>query len=236
MPESSTSSFIPKRGPGKKPSARTGNFILFSILSYALFVSAPLASAGVFIYERHTQNQFNKAVIALDQAIVSFNEGDLTRITEFNERLTTSKLLLESHASIVMLLQSIENSTAQTVKFKSLDITRTNKSTLTVKGILNTPNFDGALFQRSSYVASDVINNPLFTDVKLSQPKEIVSKSGSDSKKVVELKVSFNFATADMLYKPLVTEVVSPKSESSRVEELTSSIDETDKTANEATP
>ena len=125
MPESPSSSFIPKRGPGKKPATtRPGNFVVFSVLSYALFVSAPLASAGVFIYERHTQNQFDKAVVALDQAIVNFNDGDLKRVTEFDDRLTTSKLVLESHASIVTLLQAIEKSTAQTVKFKNLEIGR----------------------------------------------------------------------------------------------------------------
>ncbi len=203
MPESPSSSFIPKRGPGKKPSAaRQGNFVLFSVLSYALFVSAPLASAGVFIYERHTENQFNKAVANLDQAIVNFNEGDLKRVSEFNERLTISKSVLETHASVVALLQAIENSTAQTVKFKSIDITRSDKSTLIVNGILSTTNFDGALFQRSSYIAADIINNPLFTDVKLTQAKPEDSKSKAVTDKTIELKVSFGFAVADVLYKP----------------------------------
>lgn len=220
MPESPSSSFIPKRGPGKKPaSARTGNFVLFSVLSYALFVSAPLASAGVFIYERHTENQFNKAVVALDQAIISFNEEDLKRVTEFNERLIISKSLLETHASIVTLLRTIENSTAQTVKFKTIDITRKNKSTLAVTGVLSTTNFDGVLFQRTSYVASDIINNPLFTDVKLTQPKVEDAKTNVVTKKTVELKVSFDFAVSDIVYTPAAVEVTTPSNSSSTVEE-----------------
>ncbi len=221
MPESPTSSFIPKRGPGKKPaSARTGNFVLFSVLSYALFVSAPLASAGVFIYERHAENQFNKAVVALDQAIINFNEEDLKRLTEFNERLSISKSLLESHASIVTLLQTIENSTAQTVKFKTIDITRKDKSTLAVTGILSTTNFDGALFQRTSYIATDIINNPLFTDVKLIQPKVEDSKTNVVTKKTVELKVSFDFAVSDIVYTPAAVEVITPADSGSTVEAL----------------
>ena len=219
MPESPSSSFIPKRGPGKKPaSARTGNFVLFSVLSYALFVSAPLASAGVFIYERHTENQFNKAVVALDQAIISFNEEDLKRVTEFNERLIISKSLLDTHASIVTLLRTIENSTAQTVKFKTIDITRKNKSTLAVTGVLSTTNFDGVLFQRTSYVASDIINNPLFTDVKLTQPKVEDTKTNVVTKKTVELKVSFDFAVSDIVYTPAAVEVTAPSNGSSTVE------------------
>ena len=220
MPESPSSSFIPKRGPGKKPaSARTGNFVLFSVLSYALFVSAPLASAGVFIYERHKENQFNKAVVALDQAIINFNEEDLKRVTEFNERLIISKSLLESHASIVTLLRAIENSTAQTVKFKTIDITRKDKSTLAVTGILSTTNFDGALFQRTSYVAADIINNPLFTDVKLTKPKVEDPKTKVVGEKNVELKVSFDFAVSDIVYAPAAIEVTTARDSGSTDEE-----------------
>lgn len=234
MPESPSSSFIPKRGPGKKPASnRTGNFVLFSVLSYALFVSAPLASAGVFIYERHAQNQFNKAVVALDQAIINFNEEDLRRVTEFNERLIISKSLLESHASIVALMRAIENSTAQTVKFKELNITRTNKSTLTVNGLLTTTNFDGALFQRTSYIAADIINNPLFTDVKLTQPKVEDSKTSAVTDKTVELKASFNFAVADVVYKPFVEESLTPQSDVNSLDKPESIIETTSKVPNE---
>ncbi len=229
MPESPSSSFIPKRGPGKKPaSARSGNFVLFSIVSYALFVSAPLASAGVFIYERHAQNQFNKAVVALDQAIINFNEEDLKRVTEFNERLITSKLLIETHASIVSLLQAIENSTAKNVEFKSIDIARTDKSMFSVIGLLSTESFDGALFQRSSYIAADIIKNPLFTDVKLVQVKEDEESSSASLEKRVELKVTFNFAVADVLYTPLVTnESELPQEESNDADEPMSSRNDT---------
>lgn len=204
MPESPSSSFIPKRGPGKKPtSVRKSNFVLISIVSYALFVSAPLASAAVFIYERHTENQFNTAVVALDQAIVNFKEEDLKRVTDFNERLSLSKSLLSAHASISTLLTAIENSTAQTVRFKGIDITRKDKATLEVNGILTTANFDGALFQRSTYTAADIISNPLFTDIKLTQTKAEDSKVSSVSDKSVEFKVAFDFAVSDVSYKPL---------------------------------
>jgi len=206
MPESPSSSFIPKRGVGKKPAtARKSNFVLLSIISYALFVSAPLASAAVFIYQRHTENQFNKAVVNLDRAIESFKEEDLKRVTDFSERLTLSKKLLASHVSIVKLLQTIEVSTAQTVRFKSMDITRLDASTLAVNSLLSTSKFDGALFQRSSYDAVDIINNPLFSEVSQVREKETTTTgASSDSeKRTVEFKVAFNFAAADIQYKSL---------------------------------
>ena len=211
MPESPSSSFIPKRSVGKKPTtARRSNFVLLSIISYALFVSAPLASAAVFIYERHAQNQFNKAVVSLDQAIENFKETDLKRVTDFDGRLSLTKKLLGSHVSLVKLLEAVEISTAQTVKFKSMDITRLDRSTLTVTGLLSTSKLDGALFQRSSYDASEIIKNPLFSDVVLSQvkPSNSATQSSAGAEKAIDVKVAFNFNAGDIQYK-------APSSESS---------------------
>jgi hypothetical protein len=203
MPESPSSSFIPKRGVGKKPTTvRKNNFVLLSIVSYALFVSAPLASAAVFIYERHTQNQFNKAVVNLDQAIEGFKEADLKRVTDFDDRLTLTKKLFDSHISMVSLLQTIEASTAQTVRFKSIDISRTDSSSVAVTGLLTTQKLDGTLFQRSSYSAAEIIKNPRFSEVTLL--KEAPAGSGTETvgsgEPAVEFKVAFNFNAGDIKY------------------------------------
>lgn len=212
MPESPSSSFIPKRGVGKKPTvARKSNFVVLSIVSYALFVSAPLASAAVFIYERHSQNQFNKAVVALDQAIENFKVEDLKRVTDFSERLSLTKKLLESHVSMVKLLNAIEVSTAQTVKFKSMDIARTDASSVAVTGLLSTSKFDGALFQRSAYDAAEIINNPLFSDVSLlrSVAKDATGATSEGGERSVEFKVAFSISAADVQYKSVTEDTTS---------------------------
>lgn len=230
MPESPSSSFIPKRGIGKKPTiVRKSNFVLLSIISYALFVSAPLASAAVFIYERHTQNQFNKAVVNLDQAIENFREEDLKRVTEFSERLTLTQNLLSAHVSIEDLLKKIESATAQTVAFKSLDITRVDKSTLSVSGLLTTEKFDGALFQRSAYEAEEIINNPIFSDVKLVMPVLDTETVTSADNKVVEFKVDFNVAAADVAYVPFGQQAVDAlPQEAETIDATTNSLEEED--------
>ena len=137
-------------------------------------------------------------------------------------------MLIETHASIVSLLQAIENSTAKNVEFKSIDIARTDKSMFSVIGLLSTESFDGALFQRSSYIAADIMKNPLFTDVKLVQVKEDEESSSASLEKRVELKVTFNFAVADVLYAPLVTnESELPQEESNDADEPMTSRNDT---------
>lgn len=203
MPESPSSSFIPKRGTGKKPtSARVSNFFILPIISYALFVSAPLASAAIFIYERHTENQFNKAVVALDEAIVSFNEQDFNKVRAFADRVTLSKTMLDSHVSYVKLLQILESSTASNVVFKNIDIEQSGNGNVKVAGLLKAQNFDGALFQRSTYDASSLISSPVLSDVHLVEvPKTESSTSNNDTS--VEFKLSLEFNIADIKYSPL---------------------------------
>jgi hypothetical protein len=209
MPESSSSSFIPKRSPGKKMvTARRGNFVVLSIISYAMFVSAPLASLAIFIYERHTQNQFDRAAVALDEAVQNFNEEDLKRVLAFDQRLELSKELLQTHVSITALLSDIESATAETVKFNNLNIVRADADTLKVTASLVTSAFDGALFQRSTYAAKTVIKNPLFTGTAVVLPTvtetDATTSSDSSGEKTVTFKASFDFASADVLYKPTV--------------------------------
>lgn len=203
MSESYSSSFIPKRGVTKKPiSTRKSNFLVFSVISYALFVAAPLASAAIFIYERHTQNQFDKAVLALDEAIVSFNQADYDRVWTFNERLLVSKDLLNSHISISKALEAIESATAKTVAFKKIDIVRTDTQTLTVTGDLVTSNFDGALFQRATYEGEPKIVEPLFSKVQFVDAK---SEESQSSDKYIQFSADFSFLAQDIKFMPAAT-------------------------------
>ena len=65
-------------------------FIL-SAISYALFISAPLASAGVFIYKLQAEKNATTAIKALDEAIATFDEVDFKRVIEYEERLSRSE-------------------------------------------------------------------------------------------------------------------------------------------------
>jgi hypothetical protein len=203
MSESYSSSFIPKRGVTKKPiSTRKSNFLVFSVISYALFVAAPLASAAIFIYERHTENQFNKAVVALDEAVVSFNQADYDRVWAFNERLIVSKELLNSHISINNALEAIESATAKTVAFKSIDIVRSNTQTLKVTGDLVTSNFDGALFQRATYEGEPKIVEPVFSKVFFVDGESDESQTTGKS---VQFSADFSFLAQDIKFNPAAT-------------------------------
>ena len=210
MPESA--SFIPKRNTVQtNRSVRRYNFFLLTIISYALFVAAPLASAAVFIYSRHTQNVFNKSVNNLDEAIQNFKRSDLDRVVSFDNKLQKANQLIKNHVSVLSLLKILEANTAATIKFDSLEITRINQSSLLVDAELETSSLDGVLFQRSFYNNKEVTASSSLTDVKL-PPAGIISESLSknnssliitdESQKMVKLKAVFNFSAEQISYQP----------------------------------
>ena len=213
MPPASSSSFIPKRNPGAPTRApRQKNFFILSIVSYSLFIAAPLASAGVFIYQLQVQKKFAEVVKNLDMAITSFNQSDYDRVITFTKRLAATNELVVGHVSVTSLLNTLGSATANTVQFKTLELTRADATKIALKATLLTPALDGALFQRGEYHANTIIDTAAFSDVKLVPSTAEAGPGG------VELKADFIFNTADVLYVPInfAAAVSAPESNTTR--------------------
>lgn len=210
MPPASSSSFIPKRNPGAKPKRpAVKSIFLLSVISYSLIIAAPLASVGVFIYQLQSQKNSDEALAALDQAIKSFNVPDYMRLLEFNDRLNTTQLLNDGHVSIATVFDIVSKATAETVKFESFDLQRSDIDTVTIKASLKTSAFDGALFQRGQYDAQSMIDTTAFSDVEFTTAESAseAQASSQTAEKVVSLKAEFNFSTVDIKYTPLAAYV-----------------------------
>lgn len=205
MSESVSNSFIPKRNPGTKPrQVRTRNVFILSAISYALFISAPLASAGVFIYKLQAEKNATTAIKALDEAIATFDEADFKRVIEYEERLNRAEFLVDSHISMSSLLRILSDATAQTVQFKDLEIERADKDTVKVKAAIRTSSLDGVLFQRGQYkattkIADTNLNKITFGTVETTA-KDAVTSAGDNT---VSLTAEFTFTADEIRYTPL---------------------------------
>jgi hypothetical protein len=152
MPDPSNSSFIPKRGPAKKSrTATTKRVYLFAVISFVLMFSAVLGSGGVYFYKGTVQESLKTEVTLLNEQINTFSDLNMQRVLEFNRRLEQAQSRLDAGISIPSLFTALEESTARTVKIKSLEITRENDERLTVEGELETSTFDSTIFQRRLY-------------------------------------------------------------------------------------
>lgn len=231
MSESVSNSFIPKRNPGTKPrQARTRNVFILSAISYALFVSAPLASAGVFIYKLQAEKNASAAIKNLDEAIATFNEGDFKRVIEYEERLNRAEFLVNSNISVSTLLKILSESTAQTIQFKDLEISRTADDIVMVKAGLKTSSLDGVLFQRGQYNVTQKIADTKLNQITLGTVKGVTKEVDQDSNDV-SLTAEFTFSADEIRYTPLSVNsapvVAQPKAAAVKASSTTDSNEDT---------
>lgn len=158
MSETPLGSFIPKqKAAGTERHIRRSNFYIFSIVSFALFIAAPIGSAAVYIYQLYTEKTFNNQVVLLNDAINKFSEADLSRVLDFNDRLKLSQQLLSSHVSLVSLLNVLEHVTNSNIQFGDLKITSPDDTALLVDASLYASSFDAVLFQRKQFATTETI-------------------------------------------------------------------------------
>lgn len=165
MPNTSQSSFIPKSNlPNRQKVTRRYNFFFISLVVYGLFIATPIASAVVFIYEKHTKNVINQTTRDLDGAIKSFSESDLLAVAQFDSRLVASSEVLASNVPVNSLLQFFLQNAPQTVSFTEVVVEAVGGGMVAVTAKVESESFDHVLFYRD-----ELLRNPAFTSSEISK-------------------------------------------------------------------
>ena len=193
MPNTPSSSFIPKQGPAKRSRQVVSRQVhIFTVLSYILFFGALIASAGVFLYAKHAQNQLRNEVTALDAAIANFSSEKMEQVKAFNIRLIQAEGRINNSVSAVSILESLEVSTAQSVAIESLTLKRVEDEKFRLTASIATDSFDSALFQRGLYERNPIIQSVAFKDVGLGNEssEEDAPSSGVSFKAEIEVPLA----------------------------------------------
>ncbi len=190
MPNTPSSSFIPKQGPAKRSRQIVSRQVhVFTVLSYVLFFGALTASAGVFLYSKHIDTQLENEITALDTAIANFSDEKMEQVKGFNTRLLQAKDRINNSVSAVSIFESLEASTAQVVSLESLTLKRIEDETFLLTAKVNTDDFDSVLFQRGLYERNSMIQSVAFEDVSLGTTDSEEGDTGSGVSFEAELKV-----------------------------------------------
>jgi hypothetical protein len=209
MTEPESSSFIPKRkSAGSERQVKRRNFFIFSIVSYAIFAAAPIASASVYIYQIYTQKIFDKNVAELDAQVKTYSQADMSLVLDFNSRLEITKRLMQSHVSLVSLFNILESSTIKSIQFNDLKITRVDDSSLSVEANIAAKSLDSVLFQREVYSSSQSIASTTFSKLTFEKASEQNSNSVSPtSYNPYSFTAKLVFSKDDIFYSPGVFEI-----------------------------
>lgn len=173
MPNTPTTSFIPKQGPVKRTKqTATRQVHVLAVIAYVAFVASLIAAVGLFLYEGYIEKQLESEVTALSQEIKDFSDADMERVREFNGRLWQTENRLEKSISIASVLTALEQATVKSASVEQLSLKKTDDSSLTLTAKLATNNFDSTLFQRGVYERNDVIDSVVISDLSLEDSTE----------------------------------------------------------------
>lgn len=178
MPNTPTTSFIPKQGPVKRTKQTASRQIhVLAVIAYVAFIASLIAAVGLFLYERYIEKQLESEVNALSQEIKGFSDADMERVREFNGRLRQTEDRLDKGISIASVLAALEQATVKSASVEQLSLKKTDDSLITLTAKLSTDNFDSTLFQRGVYERNSAIDSVVISDLSL----EGLSEEDSDA-------------------------------------------------------
>lgn len=208
MPNSPTSSFIPKQGPTKRSRQVVSRQVhLFTVMSYVLFFGALAGSALVFLYNKHIENKLESEIIALNDSIGSFSDTKMEEVKAFNSRLQQTSDRLKYSVSAVTVMESLEDATAQAVSIKKLRLKRMDDEKFILTAEVSTDSFDSSLFQRGVFERSPIVESVLVEDLSLTEADETESVFSGPT---ISFKAELQIPLVEVPYTPVI-DIVQPE-------------------------
>jgi hypothetical protein len=203
MPNSPSSSFIPKQGPARRSRQVVSRQVhLFTIFSYVLFFAALAGSVAVFLYSKHLSNQLDSEVEALNGEIGSFSDVKMEQVRSFNMRLQQAADRIGNSVSSVALLEALEDATVQAVNIEKLHLERIADETFVVIAEISTNTFDSSLFQRGVYERSPIVKSVMIEDLGLAKE---TNEEGESVSSGVSFKAELHIPLKSVPYSPEAT-------------------------------
>lgn len=147
--ESSGSSFIPQRPTKGKVAAKSFRKVyILSYVSIVMFFTVIIAAGGVYFYIISLESQLAGLKEELVSYKSSFNQTDLDRIKNLDQRIDSAMRLVESHASLTTVLRALENTVTDPVQILSFNYNRVEnfrQPKLTLSAVAT--EFDQVIFQ-----------------------------------------------------------------------------------------
>ncbi|MFZ2253259.1 MAG: hypothetical protein WAW13_03765 [Minisyncoccia bacterium] len=142
-------------------------FHAFNILSTLVIVGTLVSTVGVFFYAAYAERQLNNAKTALQEESDVDNEKYIEEISVYQKKLAIATHLLDTHIAPSHLFQILEETTNDTVQFKSLEFTYDPgfEIDLVVTGL--TPAFASLALQEIQFGHDALFSDFVLSDVSL---------------------------------------------------------------------
>lgn len=200
-----TSSFIPKApARGTSPVHTVKRVYILTYVAYLFFFGALVAAGATYAYSFVLQHKLTTAQTALAAQRNQFNQSDLQQVTREAGQLTSANTLLNQHVFVYTIFSALEKSTVRNVQLDKFSWKQSGPSdTYTLSFIASAPSVNDLLFQRATYMSSNLLKGAAFSQIEVKADTGSSNGPGAQSTKA-SFTVTKVFKATDLPLDPTV--------------------------------
>ncbi len=158
--------FIPHDTAVPTSTRRSGGGLndLLLLCGIVLFVASAALAVGVFLYQQFLHTESSSKLQQLERAKAAFEPSLIQQLTRLDDRMHAAAGLLSSHMAPSAFFNALEQSTLQTISFRTLSLEAPDAQHIAIKmqGIaasVNSIALQGDLFSKHGVITSPIFSN-----------------------------------------------------------------------------
>lgn len=165
MAQQINASFIPKKEVrARAPRVRSVGANLFLLIGVIVFLTALLASLGVFLWGEQLDAQNSRSLQSLTDSREDFAIATIQEFIEVNSRLESAESILDNHINVTEIFDILEQDTLQDIYLSNFSFdTQGSEVVISARGYA--PTYAHVALQADQYSANNLINDLILSGV-----------------------------------------------------------------------
>ena len=159
---------------------RRSPFLFLNLIGAGILIVTVVAAGGIFLLKSYTESSIASKKQSLDRQRAAFEPATIEELLRLDKRLNASSGLLKTHTALTLLFNDLETRTGENVRFKTFKYEPggPNRFVVSMNGIAKS--FNAVALQSDSLGKSNVMKDPIFSNLNLDQGGDVVFDFSAD--------------------------------------------------------
>lgn len=169
LPPTIPTSFVPHAASASALRPRSGFVGAFGLLSYAVLGIVFVMALAVFLYGRILAASLSSKDSALAAAQANIDPATIENFVRLRDRLASSGVLLERHASFSNFFSTLEKLLPASVRFTSLHVSASDKGAPKIEGTGIAGSFNALAATSNAFATDGRIKDAIFSNISVNR-------------------------------------------------------------------
>lgn len=173
LPPTIPTSFVPHAASAAQRRFRTDFTGAFGFFAYAVLAVAVAVALGVFFYGRILTSSLAAKNAALKEAKDNIEIAMVENFVRLNNRLSSSKTMLDKHVAFSGFFSSLEDTLPATVRFATLHLSVNDTGAAKIEGTGIAKSFNALAAASNAFAAGGSIKDAIFSDISVNKDSSV---------------------------------------------------------------